>query len=68
MEAQIEEIEQKAEKKKLEVGAFQSVVNHRYINLQLVELQTELQQQQKQDESSGSTTTSTLSTSIRKTP
>jgi hypothetical protein len=66
MEAQIEEIEQRSEKKKLEVRAFQSVVNHLYINLQLVELQTELQQQ-KRDESSGSTA-SIPSVSIRKTP
>ena len=67
MEAQIEEIEQRSEKKKLEVRAFQSVVNHLYINLQLVELQTELQQQQKRDETSGSTA-SIPSVSIRKTP
>jgi hypothetical protein len=61
MEAQIEEIEQSSEKKKLEVRAFQSMVNHLYINLQLVELQTELQQQQKGDETGGSTTSVSIS-------
>ncbi|KAH9970528.1 Prefoldin [Lactifluus volemus] len=45
MEAQIEEIEQSSEKKKLE----------------LVELQTELQQQQKGDETGGSTTSVSIS-------
>ena len=61
IEAQLQEIEQKSEKKKLEVRAFAVcpiiIYPPALLNVtlffQLVELQTEIQQSQKQDESGG---------------
>lgn len=53
VEAQLQEIEQKSEKKKLEVRAPRSTPLYFIYLLQLVEIQTELQQHQKQDGSGG---------------